>query len=217
MKKIHITLLLNTIAFILVLVGVYIMLHPAKNKGLLTSSGFANLKYFTVLSNLLYGAAAFFTILYILMKYAKTKTFTFSFPLWFQVAKLVSATAVGVTFLVIAAFLGPIYGHASMYQGSNLYFHLIVPLLALADFLIMEAGSTFTFRYIWLSIIPTLIYGICYLANILINGVGTWPDTNDWYGFMNWGLPVGIVIFFMNNLMSFGIAALLWKFRRKSA
>ena len=31
--------------------------------------------------------------------------------------------------------------------------------------------------------------------NILINGIGVWPDTNDWYGFLNWGLPMGLVIF----------------------
>ena len=215
MKKMHITFFINIIAFIFVLTGTYIMLHPAENQGLLTSSGFANLKYFTVLSNLLYGFVAFFTILYILVHYVKTRVFSFALPLWFQAVKLVAVSAVGVTFLVIAAFLGPIYGHASMYHGSNLYFHLIVPLFAVADFILMEPDSKLSFRFTWLSVIPTFLYGICYLINILVNGTGTWPDTNDWYGFMNWGLPVGIVIFLMNNLVSWGIAALLWKFRRK--
>ena len=40
-----------------------------------------------------------------------------------------------------------------------------------------------------------LIYGAFYLGNNLINGIGEWPDTNDWYFFLAWGYPVGILIF----------------------
>ena len=33
------------------------------------------------------------------------------------------------------------------------------------------------------------------LGNNLINGIGEWPDTNDWYLFLTWGYPVGVLIF----------------------
>ena len=53
------------------------------------------------------------------------------------------------------------------------------------------------------------VYGTVYLTNILVNGTGVWPDTNDFYGFMNWGLPVGIVIFACIMLAIWGIACVL--------
>lgn len=65
------------------------------------------------------------------------------------------------------------------------------------------------FKYTVLSGLPALVYGAFYLANVLINGIGKWPDTNDWYGFLNWGYPVGIVIFAAIVLMDFGMAVLL--------
>jgi hypothetical protein len=40
-----------------------------------------------------------------------------------------------------------------------------------------------------------VIYGVFYLGNNIINGIGEWPDTNDWYFFLAWGYPVGILIF----------------------
>ncbi len=39
-----------------------------------------------------------------------------------------ACVCLGLTFMTIAFFLGPIYGLFSMYQGANFWFHLIVPL-----------------------------------------------------------------------------------------
>ena len=39
------------------------------------------------------------------------------------------------------------------------------------------------------------ISGAGYLLNNIINGIGEWPDTNDWYSFLTWGYPAGIAIF----------------------
>ena len=70
------------------------------------------------------------------------------------------------------------------------------------------------FKYTFIAAIPSLIYGNFYLANCLINGVGEWPETNDWYGFLNWGYPVGIAIFAGVVLMNWGIACLFWLIKR---
>ncbi|MBP5745611.1 MAG: hypothetical protein J6W58_04845, partial [Lachnospiraceae bacterium] len=59
------------------------------------------------------------------------------------------------------------------------------------------------------AMIPSFLYGTFYLLNNLINGVGQWPDGNDWYGFLNWGLPVGIVIYISVILVTWLIACLL--------
>jgi len=56
---------------------------------------------------------------------------------------------------------------------------------------------------------PALVYGACYLANILINGRGEWPNSNDWYGFMNWGFGVSIVIFAVIVFVSWSVSCLL--------
>jgi hypothetical protein len=57
--------------------------------------------------------------------------------------------------------------------------------------------------------IPTAIYGSIYLVNILINGVGKWPNSNDWYGFVKWGLGVGILIFVVILFISWIMARII--------
>ena len=164
----------------------------------LMASGFANLKYFTVLSNLFCGAVALIRLIF----FALSAKFS-------VLPKLMAASATGLTFLIIAAFLQPLYPELNLYERGNLYFHLIVPLLAMAEFLIIKTREKIPFKYTLYSAALALAYGTYYLVNILINGIGEWPDTNDWYGFLNWGFPIGIAIFAFVVLMDFGIACLL--------
>ena len=149
-------------------------------EGRLSSAGFASLKYFTVLSNLLAGAAA---AVWLRSRGERA-----------EVLKYVATVAVAITFAVTAFFLGAIYGHAVLYKGANLWLHLIVPVLCMAEQLFLP-GKLLSARENLLVIVPVVLYGTGYLVNIILNGVGEWPDTNDWYGFVLWGLPVGIVIF----------------------
>jgi hypothetical protein len=81
-----------------------------------------------------------------------------------------------------------------MLAGVNFFLHLAVPVAALAECIFMST-TIYTHHDNRLAVVPMLVYGAVYLANNLINGTGEWPDTNDWYGFLNWGLPVGLVIF----------------------
>ena len=46
-------------------------------------------------------------------------------------------------------------------------------------------------------------------GTILINGKGKWPDSNDWYGFMNWGFGPALIIFAVIILTNWGVACLL--------
>ena len=120
-----------------------------------------------------------------------------------------AVSAVALTFLIVAAFLAPMYPGLNLYENSNLWFHLILPLAAMLEFILLKTQQRIPFKYAVFSALPALVYGIGYLANILINGKGEWPDTNDWYGFLNWGYPVGIAIFAVIVLMNFGMAALM--------
>ena len=196
MRK-KIVVVLNILMVICLVTGLAIMVLRSGSEGeLLTSSGWANLKYYTVLSNIFCGViAAVFLLL-------RGKT-----PGWLMTLKLAAAASVAVTFLVVACFLGVLYGHRYMYLGSNLFFHLILPLLGMIEFCLLE--ETISFRKTFLASIPTLLYGSVYLGNILINGTGEWPNTNDWYGFYLWGLGVALVIFAGIALTSWGVACLL--------
>ena len=151
----------------------------------LSSSGFTSLKYFTVLSNIFAGAvSAIWAIAAIRGKDTKH----------IDVLKYVSVVAVMVTFCVVAFFLRPVYKDYPMYSGANLWFHLLIPLAELIEFIVFDE-TKIKAKHSLLAGIPAFIYGTVYLLNVLINGKGEWPDTNDWYGFLNWGLPAGIGIF----------------------
>ena len=122
--------------------------------------------------------------------------------------KLMAASATGLTFIIIAAFLQPLYPDLNLYKGGNLFFHLIVPIIAMIEFVLIKTEQI-PFGYTFLSAVLALVYGTGYCMNILINGKGVWPDTNDWYGFLNWGWPVGIAIFAFVVLMDWIMACLL--------
>lgn len=184
----------------LMIAGLLIMIiRKASADDLLSSQGIENLRYYTVLSNLFCGITALADLLLILLKKDTERLLPF---------KLAAVSAVTVTFSVVAFFFAPIYGISHLYKGANFIFHLVEPVVAIAGFLIVRK-SHIPFRYCVYAAIPTIIYGSCYLGNLLINGIGKWPDTNDFYGFVNWGYPIGIAIFMGITLFSFLTACLL--------
>jgi hypothetical protein len=198
MKRERTEILLNILILILACIGTVLMYTNHDPGASLMAEGFKNLKYFTVLSNIFCGIiAAVRLVMTVLHKKMNV------------LLKLMAASAVGLTFLIIAAFLQPLYPDMNLYERGNLYFHLLVPLFAMAEFVIIKTDEKIPFKYAVYSSALALVYGTAYLVNVLINGIGEWPDTNDWYGFLNWGYPIGILIFAMVVLMDFGIAALL--------
>lgn len=192
-------MIFNILIVILVIIGTIAMLTNKDTTTGLTASGVQNLKFFTVLSNEFCGIVA--VIFLICNKKIKKDTL--------MLLKLMAAAATGVTFLIIAAFLQPLYPDMNLYRAGNLYFHLIVPLVAMAEFLFIRLDEKLPFYYTFISAIPAFLYGSGYIINILINGKGVWPDTNDWYGFLNWGWPVGLAIFLFVIVLDWAIACLL--------
>ena len=198
--------ILNILIVALTVTGTIIMFQNRPSATGLTASGFHNLKFFTVLSNELAGLTA---LVQLIFDIRKTKTVK---PLFYL--KLMSAAATGITFLVVIGFLGPLYGHSKMYQGSNLCFHLLVPLLCMAEFMLYDHDGLLTFKSTLTAMLPPIVYGLAYIINILTNGIGAWPESNDWYGFLNWGPAAGAVIFIAVILFTWGISLLLMLFNR---
>ncbi len=169
--------------------------------GMLTSQGFESLKYFTVLSNLLNGGVSLFYGIRLLAGKKIT--------LRIRILKLAAAAAVGLTFLTIAAFLGPIYGYETMYNGSNFWMHLVLPVASMVSFMFLETDGRIPWSQTLFAMVPTVLYEIGYLTNIGLHGIGTWPETNDFYGFLNWGYGVGAVIAAAMLLVTWGIALMM--------
>ena len=127
--------------------------------------------------------------------------------------KYIAAASVGLTFATVMFFLGPIYGYAEMFKGYNLPLHLIIPVIAILE-IIFLTDAPYTRRDNLLVMIPPLLYGIGYLANILINGIGQWPETNDWYFFFYWGYPVAVLIYAALLAATWMIGFLMRKLQR---
>lgn len=188
----------NLLIIMCAIIGTIIM-YSNVDGGDLASGGIKNFKYYTVLSNEFCGLVALISLL-LYQKYRDKLI----------MLKFVSLVLVCVTFMTVIVFLVHIYGFKDMYKGANLWFHLILPVVAFADFMVMKIEKEeLPFKYTFFCMIPTAIYGSIYLLNILINGVGKWPNSNDWYGFVKWGLGVGILIFVVILFISWIMARII--------
>ena len=192
-------IILNLIIVIFTVIGIILMLTSEAEEGALQSSGIENFKFYTVLTNVFCGIVASVFLVFEILKKDTEKI---------RVLKLAAVVGVAITFAVVAFMFGPIYGFLQFYKRGNLFFHLLLPVTAMIEFIAVKRRKM-PFRYTVFAAIPTLLYAIGYLLNILINGIGgAWPDTNDFYGFLNWGWPVGIVIFTGIPLTAFAVACI---------
>ena len=190
-------LILNLIIVIFAVIGIILMLTSKAEEGALQSSGLENFKFYTVLTNVFCGIVA---LIYLICIFAKKDIRKMA------ALKLAAVCGVAITFAVVAFMFGPLYGFLQFYKRGNLFFHLLLPVAAMTEFILVKRKKI-PFKFTVYAAIPTLLYAIGYLLNILINGIGgAWPDTNDFYGFLNWGWPVGIAIFTGIPLTAFGVA-----------
>ena len=179
-----------------------------------SEGGFGNLRYFTVLSNLLQGGVSLAYACGIRtgrFKFASTTAITFTFFI-VLLFKFASTTAITFTFFIVLLFLGPKRGYDVVYAGANFWSHLIVPVLAMADFLVLDRECTFTMRDTFIAVIPTLAYGLFYMGNLLVGGA----EGNDWYGFQGFGAGAGIGIYLI-LLAANWIIALILRLPRRGA
>lgn len=168
----------------------------------LAARGLASLKYFTVLSN-------FFSAI-VSGLYCCTMLLGNGEPAaWLVVLKLQATTAVMLTFVTVVVLLGPTFGWRSMYQGGNLWLHLVLPLAAALDWCVFVPCGALPWWTSSLGMVPTLLYGTWYTARVLRYGPKQDGTTYDFYGFARWGMDkIPVVACFM-LAVSWLIAALL--------
>ena len=201
-------IIFNAIIVILTAIGIVLMVTGKSEEGALQSSGIENFKFYTVLTNVFCGLIA---LIYLVLLTAKKNTDKMA------VFKLAAVCGVAITFAVVAFMFGPLYGYPQFYKRGNLFFHLLEPLVAIVEFILIRRKKI-PFKYTVIAAVPTLLYGIGYMSNILINGIGgPWPDTNDFYAFLSWGWPVGIAIFAVITLMALAVACIFRLISNKRA
>ncbi len=106
--------------------------------------------------------------------------------------------------------LGPTIGYPAMFIGSNLYLHLIVPVLAIASLLALQLCRSIPARFAPTGVLPMAAYAVFYYGNILVNGLTSGPAGTDWYGFTMGGtvpLWAAVAVIFVICLI---MAFILW-------
>ena len=136
------------------------------------------LRFFTTLSNILCAAACLLTALAMNAG---------GVPEWIWTLKYIGTAAVTVTMLTVLLFLAPSFGKGALkvlLSGTDLFMHLITPLLALVSFCVFERRSMTFCESLW-GMLPVLLYGPLYLYKILFAP----PEKrwDDFYGFNKQG------------------------------
>ena len=218
-KKVKVSLILNLTIVIFVILASIIMFTGFKfmeGEHILESTKIGMFRFFTVDSNIFMGIIALVFAVYEI-KLLKGKIT--DIPLKIYILKLMATVGVGLTFLTVFGYLGPISkgGIPSMIKNSNLFFHLLIPVLSMLNFVLFERTNKLKFRYTFYGVIPALIYSIYYLANVLIHMEnGRVSPIYDWYWFVQGGLWQIIIVMPMMLAITYIISFVLWRLNKKS-
>ena len=170
----------------------------------LSQRGLASLKYFTVLSNLLSCLASAVYAVYVVAAPGA------AIPEWLLVLKLMAASAVMLTFLTCALFLGPTKGWGNIYRGGNFWLHLVLPLLAAIDCCLFAPVGTLPFSSTFLALVPTALYGVGYIYAYVTHRHQQNAASYDFYGFFAWGARGFVVVGILMFVFTWGSAAIMW-------
>ena len=196
----------NLVISALVVAAVFAMFFGSS--GILQASHWSAFKYFTVDSNVLVGITSLISLFYLWKRNGK-------YPLWLMLFKMAATVSVGITFMTVILYLGPIYGYPMMFENANLYMHLIIPVLALITFAVLDPKEELKFRYNFLDLIPVIIYGIFYLINVAATNDYGNVYGNDWYAFGTFGLGIGFVCLMFIIILGFLISLALYFLYKK--
>ena len=183
----RLTLLSSGLIVVLTAIGTVVSL-TSRSTNILTAYGLQNLKYFTVDSNLFLGLVC---LTELALAAARRAGAIARIPGWIETLQYVATVAVALTFTVVMVFFGPAVGYAPLLQEGNLYFHLIVPAVALISFCTLRRGRYIPLAETALALIPSVLYGIYYTVTLLIHGAH-FPFT-DWYGFALGGVRSSVM------------------------
>lgn len=192
------SIFLNTLSFVLMLVG-FLWMYFASDGNALSSGGFECLKYFTVLSNIFAGITS---LIYLVCQVLNLIRETKIKP-WALVLEYMSTISVAITFFVVVFFLAPVRqanggSYFEMFRGANFFFHLIIPVICMINFIFFENETKVIYKYMGLDIIPVILYAVFYILNYELHLTGAVSQDGslnyDWYGFLTSGSAFNIIL-----------------------
>ncbi len=207
-----IIVIFTILASILMFTGIKFM-HG--NEVVLASTKLGMFRFFTVDSNLFMGIIA---LLFTIEEYKLFKNKISNISKKLYIYKLMATTAVTLTFFVVFTYLGPItkYGITSLLMNSNLFFHLLIPLLSIFNFILFEKNNKLVFKDALYGLVPTVLYAVFYLVNVLIHMEGgKVSPIYDWYWFVQNGVWTALIVVPIIFGITYTISLLLWKFNKE--
>ena len=134
------------------------------------------------------------------------------------ILKLMATVGVALTFATVFAYLGPISpgGIISMLLNSNLFFHLLIPVVSMVNFVAFERTNKLKIKHTVLGIIPMLLYAIFYMCNVLIHMEnGKVSTVYDWYWFVQGGVWQLFIVLPLMIAVTYIISLILWRLNKK--
>ncbi len=178
-------------------------------------TGVSIFSYYTVQSNIFMGIISF---IFANREYMILRGRKRDIPLVYYILKMVATISVSLTFFVVFAYLGFITkgGHLPLLRNSNLFFHLIIPIVSILNYVIFEKTNIIKFKHIFYGLLPTFLYEIYYTINLLVNMKnGSVSLRNDWYSFAQNGLLRTILVVPMMLWITFCLSLIIWKLNKK--
>ena len=219
MKRIKIALILNIIILAFTVFASFSMFTGFRfmhgTELILEASKLQMFKFFTVDSNIFMGIVALICAYY---EYKYLKKEIKKIPKSIYILKLMATTGVALTFVITFGYLSWIVkgGALVMIMNSNLFFHLLTPVLSVITFTIYEKTKELKLKDVIYGIIPMLIYAVYYLGNILIHMKGGKVSPEyDWYWFVQNGVWTMIIVVPIICLLTYGISFGLWKLNKE--
>ena len=219
-KKLKISFVINIIIFMLTLIASIIMFAGIEfmkgNSGVLVSTKLEMFKFFTVDSNIFMGIMA---LMLAIDEYKLLSGKIEEIPKYKYALKLMSTTGVALTFFTVFLYLGPIseYGIYSLLLNSNLFYHLFIPVLSMLVFTIFEGSDKLSLKYSVLGIIPSVLYTVFYLINVLIHMEnGKVSPLYDWYYFVQNGVWTTVIVLPFMLCMTYLLSFILLKLNQIS-
>ncbi len=217
-NSLKISLWLNILIVIFTIIASIIMFTGFEfmhgNATVLESSKIGMFKFYTVDSNILMGLTS---LIFLIEEIKVLKGKIKEIKTIYHVLKLSGTIGVTLTFLVVFGYLGIIAegGIFSLLMNSNLFFHLIIPMLSIISFIFFEKTNKIKLKYTFYSLIPTFFYMIFYTTNILIHMENyKVSPVYDWYWFVQGGVKTAFIVEPLMLLITYTISLVLYKLNK---
>ena len=221
LNKVKISIVFNILIVLLTIFTTIMMFTGFKfmpgDDLVLESTNISMFRFFTVDSNVFMGLVALiFSILEIKLLTGKIE----QIPKKYYILKLMGTTGVALTFFVVVTYLAPVIpnGFVLLFKNSNLFYHLVTPLLSIFTFIFFEKTDALSFKNSFYGIVPTFLYEIFYIVNILVHMEnGKVSYIYDWYMFVQNGVWTAIIVAPLMLVITYVLSLIIWKLNRIKA